>query len=86
MASYENKQARETLIKLAVKSVLNATVDHYTKSGTQLSYDEYWKKHLSLTGVKSIDSHVQSLVSDFVDDGLTAVDTIASKVKRALGI
>jgi len=86
MTNHEAKEMKEHLADIAIKSVGNAVMDYYKKSGTKLNYDDYWKDHTELTGIKSIDNHIQELVNHFVEVGLTNVEDIVSKVKKSLRI
>jgi hypothetical protein len=80
----------QTCITLAYKLLANALSDHYINSKSPLSQEEYWKSHLGLTGVKTVDSWLQSKVNNLVNPGLVPVDDFVRDfvrgVKRELGI
>ena len=78
--------ARDSLIQMAVSTVVNALTDHYNQVETPLSWEEYWKKHLKLTGIQSVDSYIQSQVNAQVNAGISTASSAAAAVKRLLGL
>lgn len=77
---------RDKLIEMAFNTVVNALWDKYNAAGTPLSWEDYWKKHLKITGVQSVDSYIQGKVSAAIGNGLDTASEVASAVKRALGL
>ena len=77
---------KEKLFGLAFTSLTNACQDHYSKSRSALSSDQYWKNHRSLPGWKSLDSYLQSRVNSLIGAELSEVDSIVREVKKGLGV
>ena len=74
------------LIQSAVNALVNALSDHYFKSNSTLTQEEYWRKHLPLTKVQTVDSYLQGLVASWVEPGLSTVDGLVKKGKMQLGL
>jgi hypothetical protein len=73
-------------LQLAAKSVMNALSDHYIKTRTPLTEEEYWKTHLKLTPSTTVNSWVQAKVSKVANPALDSIDDVVSRIKKELGI
>ena len=76
----------EEFLKLAAKSVMNALFDHYSKTRTSLTKEEYWKTHLRLTPSMTVDSWVQAKVNKVANPALDSIGDVVSRIKKELGI
>ena len=80
------KDPKTELAKIAVKIVLNSCADHYVKSRSELTHEQYWRQRCKLTGVQSFDNYLTNLINPHVEAGLTEVDVIVARAKKALGL
>jgi hypothetical protein len=79
-------EVRDKLVSMAVKSVWNAMTDHYLGRKTHLTKEEYWQRHLSLTGFQSVDSYLQDQVNACFDAGIGTASEVATAVKKQIGL